>query len=243
LKKIFFIVLFLSLGSAHAQSIVNHQFLYWIRYQNQLNLSSKFYTINEIDNRRFFDPNVENQFIMHSRLHYKPGRWDFGGGLTFSWIYAQKPENGYMHSVSEVRPVVEASYESPVGKSLLQHRVRIDNRFIEESQDQSVWENSFYIFRLRYRILARIPLRVNDEGTATITLRLSEEIMFNNKENTFDQNRVYASTEFYVNKSLSIETGYIFIYQQRFGMDEFYARNVVRFSLLHRMQLKRQSKS
>jgi len=172
---------------------------------------------------------------MHSRLHYKLGKWDFGGGLTFSWIYAQKPENGYDHSTAEVRPVVEASYEVPIGKIFLQNRIRIDNRFIEESQDQSVWEESFYVFRIRYRILTRIPLKVNDEGVSTIMLRLSEEIMFNNKENTFDQNRVYVSGEFYLSKALTLELGYIFIYQQRFSTDEFYSRNVIRFSLMHRM--------
>jgi hypothetical protein len=172
---------------------------------------------------------------MHSRLHYKLGQWDFGGGLTFSWIFAQKPENGYDHSTAEVRPVVEASYEVPVGKVLLQNRVRIDNRFIEESQDHSVWEESFYVFRIRYRIQARIPLKVNDDGISTIMLRLSEEIMFNNKENTFDQNRMYVSGEFYLNKALTFEVGYIFIYQQRFSTEEFYSRNVIRFSLIHRM--------
>lgn len=223
---------------AHGQSVVHSQALYWIRYQNQLNLNPRFYAINEIDNRRFFSPDVENQLIMHSRLHYVNKRWNFGGGLTFSWIYAQIPENGYAHSTAEVRPVVEGSYEFPAGKAAIQQRVRIDNRFIEESQDQSVWEDSFYVFRFRYRLQARIPLKTNNAGVPTIFLRVSEEIMFNNKENTFDQNRVYASTEFSINKKLTLETGYIFIYQQRFGTDEFFSRHVVRFSIIHNLWLK-----
>jgi hypothetical protein len=129
-------------------------------------------------------------------------RWNFGAGLTFSWIYAQIPEKGWSHTVAEIRPVVEGSYEVPAGKVLVQQRARIDNRFIEENQDQSVWENSFYIFRFRYRLQARIPLKLNKDGAPVIGLRLSEEIMFNNKENTFDQNRIYASTEFTINKKL-----------------------------------------
>lgn len=158
--------------------------------------------------------------------------------MTFSWIYAQIPENGYSHSTAEVRPVIEGTYEFPAGKVLIQQRVRIDNRFIEEDQDQSVWENSFYVFRFRYRLQARIPLKVNDAGTSKITLRLSDEIMFNNKENAFDQNRIYASTEFALNKTLTLETGYIYIYQQRFATEDFFSRHVVRFSIIHNLRLK-----
>jgi hypothetical protein len=228
---------------ALGQSVVYPQSLYWIRYQNQLNIVPNYYCINEIDNRRFFAPDVENQLIIHSRLHYIKDRWNFGAGLTFSWIYAQIPENGYSHSTAEVRPVVEGTYEFPAGKVLIQQRVRLENRFIEESQEQSVWENSFYVFRIRYRLQARIPLKVNSAGAPAITLRLSEEIMFNNKENTFDQNRIYASTEFVLHKKLTLETGYIFIYQQRFGTDDFFSRHVVRFSIIHNLWLKSALKS
>lgn len=227
---------------AQGQSTVYSQALYWIRYQNQLNISPKFYVINEIDNRRFFNPDVENQLIIHSRLHYANKRWNFGGGLTFSWIFAQVPENGYSHSTAEVRPVIEGSYEVPVAKVAIQHRVRMDNRFIEESQDQNVWNDSFYVFRFRYRLQARMPLKTNSEGAPTIFLRLSEEIMFNNKENVFDQNRIYASTEFSINKNFMLETGYIYIYQQRFGTEEFFSRHVVRFSIIHNLWLNSESK-
>ena len=243
LKKILALAFLLKLTVAHCQTVVHHQSLYWLRYQNQLNITPEHYWINEIDNRRFFDPDVQNQLIMHSRFHYQKNRWNFGAGLTFSWIYAQIPENGYDHSTAEVRPVVEGSYEFPAGKVLIQQRVRIDNRFIEEDKDQSVWENSFYVCRFRYRLQARIPLKVNEEGVSTIMLRISEEIMLNNKENTFDQNRIYASTEFILNKSFTVETGYIFVYQQRLGTDEFFSRNVFRISLLHLIKLKSATKS
>ncbi|HEX6892987.1 MAG TPA: DUF2490 domain-containing protein [Chryseolinea sp.] len=237
MKKVLLLALLLKASLAFGQSVVYPQGLYWVRYQNQLNITPNVYWINEIDNRRFFNPDVENQLIMHSRLHYVKDRWNFGAGLTFSWIYAQIPENGYVHSTAEVRPVIEGSYELPVRKILIQQRIRIDNRFIEESQDQSVWKDSFYVVRFRYRLQARIPLKTNDDGVATIQLRLSEEIMLNNKENTFDQNRIYASTEFAVNKNLTLETGYIFIYQQRFGTEEFFSRHVLRFSIIHNLWL------
>jgi hypothetical protein len=224
--------------SANAQKVVHHQSLYWIYYQNQLNFSEKIYWVNIIDNRRFFDPNVENQLIFHSRLHYRTGRWDFGGGLTLSSIYSQIPEHKSTHVTSEIRPVVEVSYEQPLGDVRLQSRFRLDNRFLETSTQQNVLDTSIYVLRFRYRLQARVPLVKNEDHGVILQLRLAEEIMLNHKENIFDQNRIYATLDYALNKNFTIELGYIYIYQQRFAKDEFYSRNVIRLGLQHRVFLK-----
>ena len=57
-----------------------------------------------------------------------------------SWIFAQKPELGYDHATMEIRGVVEASYELPIGKIFFQNRIRIDNRFFQEDPEKSVFE-------------------------------------------------------------------------------------------------------
>lgn len=211
------------------------QLLYWLRYQNMLIFSPQVYWTNEFDNRRFIDPDVENQFIMHSRVHYKKDRWDFATGLTYSLAYAAIPENGFKEPVEEIRPVIEASYEVPVRKMFIANRVRIDYRFFQSDPEQSVFEESFFVMRFRYRLQLRIPLKVNEDNVTTIGLRLADEIMFNNKENTYDQNRIYVTGEFYLSKKFSVECGYIYIHQQRYGTEDFFERNVLRFSILHRV--------
>jgi len=233
---IFFAVMMMS-ACAFAQE-THTQSLYWLRYQNQLIFSPQVYWTNEFDNRRFIDPDVENQFIMHSRVHYKKGPWDFATGITYSLAYAAIPENGFKEPIDEIRPVIEASYEIPIGKIFLANRVRIDNRFFQEDPDQSVFEESFYVLRFRYRLQLRMPLKVNDNNITTIGLRVADEIMFNNKENTYDQNRVYVAGEFYLNKNFSVECQYILIHQQRYGTEDFFLRNVIRFSILHRVFVK-----
>jgi hypothetical protein len=220
----------------HGQQDVFKQYTYWLRYQNQLQFSPRLYWTNEFDNRRFFDPDVALQFITHSRVHYKTGRWDLGGGLTYSLAFAQKPEVGYTKAMAEIRPVAEASYEVPLGKIFLQSRLRIDNRFIQTDPEQSVLKESLYIMRFRYRAQLRIPVKTNAENITTVGVRFADEIMFNSKGNTFDQNRVYATGEFFLSKKISLEAGYIYIYQQRFRTEEFFERHVVRFSVLHRIQ-------
>ncbi len=230
-----FVLFVLSSSAALSQRLVNDQALYWIRYQNQLIFSPKIYWTNEVDNRRFFHPDVQNQTIFHSHLHYKKNRWDFGGGMTLSWVFAQKPENGSSNVVTEIRPVIEVNHELPIGKIFLQNRIRVDSRFLEEDSEKNIFEESIYVWRFRYRIQFRIPIIKNTENVPRVTLRIADEIMFNHIRNTFDQHRIYASADLFLSKSISLETGYIYIYQQRFGGDEFFQRNVLRFSILHKI--------
>ena len=98
-------------------------------------------------------------------------------------------------------------------------------------------KNRFTFFRFRYRAQVRIPLWKDEGNNPRLTLRVADEIMLNNTANTFDQNRIYFSAEFYMSKSISLEPGYIYIYQQRFRTEEYFARNVIRFSFLHRIPL------
>jgi hypothetical protein len=233
--KVIFILPFLYASlTAEAQHKVFPQALYWVRYQAQVNFSSSLYWINEADNRRFLNPDVENQMIFHSRLHYKKGAWDFGGGLTLSYIFTQRPEMGWRHATTEIRPVAEVSHEIALRKISIQNRFRVDNRFFEISENQSIWEDSRYVMRLRYRFQIKMPLSVKENKT-TSSLKVAEEVMVNQTGNFFDQNRISTSVEFYLTKNFSFEPGYIFLYQQRFNTQEFYARHVFRFSLLHRI--------
>lgn len=234
MKKTLSILLLLGAYQAHSQRIVTPQYLYWIRYQNQLALSPKYYWVNEIENRRFFNPDVENQLIAHSHFHYKPGKWDLAGGLTLSWIYAQKPEDGFQHAVFEIRPFLEASNELQIGKIYFQNRLRVDNRFFQANRQQTILEDTYYVMRLRYRVQARIVLK-RKEDIPTIGLRVGDEIMLNTKQKTFDQNRIYISMDFAVLKNLSLEPSYVYVYQQRIVKDEFLSRQVIRFSLIHRI--------
>jgi hypothetical protein len=213
---------------------IHSQLLYWTRYQLTVNFSPAVYWTSEADNRRFIDPDVENQLIFHSRLHYLKGPWDFAGGLTLSYAFSQKPEDGYERVVAEIRPVAEVSHELRLKGITLMNRFRIDNRFFEVSESESIWENSRYVFRWRYRLQARIPLKMNEQRQV-IGLRVADEIMFNHTENFFDQNRIYCTADFGLNKKFTLEAGYIYIYQRRFGMEEFFSRHVMRTSLLHKI--------
>jgi hypothetical protein len=234
-SRLFFTCLLISSAlTSIAQGNIYQQTQYWLRYQLQLNFSPQLYWNNEADNRRFINPDVETQLIFHSRLHYKKGAWDFASGVTLSYAFASRPEIGYKNSTTEIRPVAEAAHEILLNRFSIQNRFRIDNRFFEVNEDESIWRESRYVTRLRYRLQFRIPIKKTDD-VQKIGLRIADEIMVNAQENFFDQNRIYASTDFYISKKISMEVGYIYIYQQRFTTDDFFKRHILRFSVSHRI--------
>jgi hypothetical protein len=233
------ILILLGTGQTLAQKTYYTSDLYWLRYQNQLIFSPTLYWTNEFDNRRYFSPNLEAQFILHSRIHKKVKKWDFGAGLTYSVQYTNIPENGYREPRHEFRPVVEASHEFPFKKVFVQNRVRIDNRFLQVDPEVPLFDDYQYVMRFRYRLQVRIPIVKNEAGATIFGFKVLDEIMFNSNKNFYDQNRVYLMIDYAINKSLAIETGYIYIDQHAYGREEYYARNVFRFTLTHRINLKR----
>jgi hypothetical protein len=212
------------------------QSIYWIRYQNQLVFSPQLLWNNEIDNRRFFGHDVQTQLILHSRVHYRKGSWTCGAGLSFSWAYAQSPEQPVAHPTLEVRPVAEVSHELLIRNVAIQNRFRVDNRFVEADEDAGIFQNSTYTARFRYRLQARLPV-VKQNDKTIVSVRLADEIMLNHRENTFDQNRIYLSTDVNISKRIAFEAGYIYIYQQRFGTGDFFIRHVLRFTFAHKIFL------
>lgn len=238
-KKLYlFFLLLLPEVCSVAQNIQHRpQYLYWTRYQVQLQFSPRYYWSNEIDNRRFFNPDVQNQFIFHSRFHYRNKGLDVGAGLTGSYAYASFPEEGYRKPRKEFRPVLEASYETQLHRFFLQNRVRADSRFLADDAEVPLFDAFEYVMRLRYRLQVRTSILQDQKGTSMMSVRLSNETMLNTRGNAFDQNRIYLGTEYAISPSIALEAGYIYIYQQRFARDEFFHRHVLRVSILHRIKL------
>lgn len=131
---------------------------------------------------------------------------------------------------------MEASHQFEAGKISVQNRLRIDHRFFQEDPAKNVFEESFYVMRFRYRAQVAIPL-VSDHNKTLIGLRLANEIMLNHTRNAFDQNRIYVTCDYNVMRNLTVEGGYIYIFQQRFGTDAFFERHVIRLTLLHKIWL------
>jgi Protein of unknown function (DUF2490) len=73
-------------------------------------------------------------------------------------------------------------------------------------------------------------------------LKIAEEIMVNAGEhivyNSFDQNRIYFALEKGLAKGFSAELGYLYWFQQRSSGNQYFERDIMRFTLYHKIKLK-----
>jgi hypothetical protein len=233
--------LLFSLGLT-AQKTVTNQSLYWLRYYNQLTLNSKLVWHNEIEDRRFFDNNRQHHLIIHSRLHYKflPNA-DAAIGFTYSLQSPQDPNATINIVVPEKRIVQEFNLSNPLSKRLtFQQRFRIDERFIHKNNGKELSEGYDFNFRFRYRLQASYILS-KAEAKNTTTLKIADELMVNAGKtiiyNQFDQNRIYIGIEQGFGKGVSAELGYLHWYQQRASGNQFFDRDIIRFTLNHKIKL------
>lgn len=243
-KGIYLLPLFYSLHfGLYAQTKqVTKQSLYWIRYYNQLSINKKWTWHNEFEDRRFFENNQQHHFIVHSRLHYKfLKNADISFGLTYSLQSPQDPNSTSVLVVPEIRPVQEINYSNPISKKLtIQHRIRIDERFIHKNDSKVLLDGYDFNFRIRYRLQASYKLSKEESKTPT-TLKLADELMVNAGNrivyNQFDQNRIYAGIEQGLSKNFAVELGYLHWYQQRASGYQFFDRDIIRLTIYHKIKL------
>jgi Protein of unknown function (DUF2490) len=227
-----------------AQKSITRQNLYWTRYYNQLALGEKWTWHNEIDNRRFFRPNRQHHLIAHTRLHYhlSPNA-EVGFGFTYSLQNPHDPHAGIDLAVPEKRGVQELDWNHSLSKRFsLQHRWRIDERFIHRNNGKELLEGYDVNVRFRYRLQVACAIRKANTQNATI-LKIADELMVNAGKtivyNHFDQNRIYVALEQKFGRHLSAELGYLYWYQQRPAGNQFFERNIIRFTLYHKSKMLR----
>jgi Protein of unknown function (DUF2490) len=225
--------------SAFAQKNVSHQNLFWMRAMLQTNLSTRFFLINEIDNRRFYAGNTQHHTIQHSHLHFKINpNFDIAWGQTFSWQNPHFPDAAVKLRVPEIRPFQEMNASQVLSKRVVfSTRLRVDERFIRKTNGSELMDG--YNFNLRYRLRLQYQFLVgkNKKGS----LELSDELMINSGKNVnfFDQNRVYLAYEHNFPNQLSAEIGYLRWFQQRAQFDTYFQRDILRFTILKKINVKK----
>ncbi len=221
---------------------VTNQSLYWLRYYNQLTMNKNWTWHNEFEDRRFFEHHQQHHFIVHSRLHRQiSSNANVALGLTYSLQSPHDPNATAKLVVPEIRPVQEFNYSHAVTPKLtIQHRLRIDERFIRKNDRKVLLDGYDFNVRCRYRLQASYQLR-DEKAKMPTTIKVSDELMINAGntilDNQFDQNRIYIGIEQGLHPNLSIELGYLYLYQQRASGYEFFDRDIIRFTIYHKIKL------
>lgn len=228
-KMILLIVLNINVISLYSQ--VLHQNAYWLRLYFRVKINDNWSAQTEFDNRRFFGENQQLQFITHTHLHRKIGkntsRRDMEGslGFTFSEVW-----QGDL-PVPELRPFQEFyTFNKLSNKWRLSHRFRTEQRWFHNYIGEKL--TSGFNFKFRFRYMSRLEYRFSDK----VLMKGNAEVMYHHDD--FDQYRYYGGLEYKFFKNLSIEAGYLKVYQKRANNKGYFDRDNLRVTIYKDFVLK-----
>ena len=224
--------------SAHAQKKVQHQNLIWLVYNNQMQFSSKWFLITEIQERNFIQPYAQHQFVIKTHLHRVfLKNFDLGIGFCYFLQDYNDPESTDKLTIPELRPQFEINNKQAFKYFNIDQRARLEFRFYHNLNSTGHLLEPGYSFgnyRFRYQFMLTIPL-YKFKANQSLKLKLGDELFLNAgkkiTKNIFDQNRISAAINIDLLPTLSFEIGYINWYQQRNSGVDFFNRNIIRFGI------------
>ena len=219
---------------ALAQKNVEKQHLLWTRYLLKARLSENLLIRQEVEERTYWFPWRQHQFVARSLVERKLGKgWFVGAGFTyFLHSLPNNPEIKDYQNKLELRPQLELIHVQSLNPKLsLQHRYWFEWRFFEKDLTgfELLSNRIRYRLELSYSPIKKLTLKAFDE----IHLQVGEKIVYN----VFDQNRVGGSVVFMPNPDFGFELGYFNWFQQRNTGKDFYSRNITRITLHHTLNL------
>lgn len=244
--RLFCLLLVCFVSKAQTEKNIDHQSLLWTRYYNQLTINNKWSIHTEFDNRIFINPVEENLYETRIQGRYKINpNIEVGAGYAYFSVATQVPEVTYDFRIPEHRMQQDIIWKQENGNFTTNQRFQIEERFTHNANKESLLSGHTFTWRFRYRLQGEYSCWKRD--SQYLKAIAYDEIMINAGEsivkNTFDQNRIYAALQYGVNKNIAVELGYLNSFQQRASGVDYFDRDIIRFTLFHKIKLKGKQKT
>ncbi|TFG78922.1 MAG: DUF2490 domain-containing protein [Flavobacteriales bacterium] len=222
LKRLWFAVMLMSTVAAYAQKSADEVFGYWYMFSGTGRISEHS-GIQAVFNIRFYDQIKDfNQMILRAGYNYQINHralfaLGYGYIITDTKLGNATDEvNRKEHQIAE-----QLSFRHYIWKFQLEHRPRLEQRFMESGQENQL------LHRARYRLQAKLP------ASTPLYLVLSEEIFLNLQDHVFGQNRLYGGMGVKLVQDLDIQLGLVRassngIYIDRLQLAFFYSPDLRR---------------
>lgn len=226
------------------QKNVENQQLLWYGYYNKLQINKNWVLNSEVQERHFYQPLVQHQLVFRTNLDRRILD-DINVSLGFV-VFLQSPNDPESEStlmVPELRTDFGFNAKKKYKYFNVNQRFKVEARFFHQTENNElVGGYQFSNFRMRYQLGLDIPL-IKKQDAEKLILKIKDEVMFNFGKNivknVFDQNRIYIGLNYPMNKNLAFEAGYLNWFQQRPSGTDFYNRDIIRFSVFHKINLKK----
>lgn len=171
----------------------------WYMYFGNNKISKKLNWHNEIQYRNFDAIGDLEQLLIRTGIGYDLTENNNNVLLGYGFILSQPYVNGEKTENIEHRIFQQYITKQKFGRFNLQHRYRLEERFLEED------------FRMRFRYLLGVNIPINNKEMLPKTFYASayNEIFLHFDSQVFDRNRVYGALGYVINKNMRIEAGYM----------------------------------
>jgi hypothetical protein len=202
---------------AFSQKIIVTQSNAWILYTGNHKLSSKLGVHTEYQWRRADGFQNWQQSLLRLGFDYFASS-NLSATAGYAWIvtfpYGEQPVG---HEFQEHRIWQQVNLKSKYGRFEVQHRYRLEQRFLENwvIHSDGAFKKSDNLFRqrIRYRLMIQVPLTKKDMSDNTLFLNVNDEpfIGFGKGigKNILDQNRFNLALGWRFNKDFNIQLGYL----------------------------------
>ena len=201
----------------NGQKQISDQTHAWVMYFGNHKITDHWGIHTEYQWRREDLFNHRQQSLSRIGIDYyakNGGQYSFGYAWVVSYPYGDQP---IARVYDEHRLWEQFITKSKMGRVDLQHRYRLEQRWLEnwlkDSENEDYLSGFLYRNRFRYRLMASISITKSEMADNTLLLSLYDEIFLgfgpNIAKNILDQNRLYAAIGWRFNAKCSLQLGYL----------------------------------
>ena len=203
----------------------------WLMYFGTNRISDNLSIHSEVQYRNHtVSPTNIEQLLLRTGLNYHISKTAVAT-LGYGYI----PSYNYINEESELGSTENRIFQqlimtNKVGRVKFEHRYRIEQRWVKNTTT----EETDYKNRLRYRLMAFIPLNKPVIEKGTVFLGIYDELFINTKQTFFDRNRFYTALGYQINKMTQVQVGYL---RQR--VNDF-GKNYLQFAVVYNTDFRKE---
>ncbi|HJS56781.1 MAG TPA: DUF2490 domain-containing protein [Vicinamibacteria bacterium] len=208
---------------------VNEQTQFWGSLNSTSRLTDRWGAVGDFHIRRndfIEDPSF---YLLRFGAHYwLSDTLALTLGYAHNWVAPARED--WRTWTEENRIYQQVQHSTRLGRVSVLHRLRNEQRWREEVQDDSLTGEHAFSDRVRYLVSLTIPV---SERASIPSLVLSDEILIqfgpDIVTNTFDQNRLFAGIKKSLSRDWSFDLGYMLVHQQKASGYEYDLNHTLRW--------------
>jgi len=206
-NRILYFLVFICIPNLISSQINKNDLGSWGMFFNQTRIHNKWSLHSEIQFRSYeIKPNTE-QLLIRGGINYHYNKSViFTGGYGWITNYKDDADGDFLKppTVNENRIWQQMQLKNNIGRVFLEHRYRIEQRWINQSNSTN------YKNRIRYLLRLSIPINKKEIKKNTIFVGLHDEVFIHLNSTPFDRNRLYGALGYQFNLITNIQIGYLF---------------------------------